>query len=261
MQRNLIRTASTAETPTARPGHGLRKHVRHELVLLVGRDPAMLAPVLSSLKSHGFGVASCSFRALSSRLHELRPNLIAIEALDDAASAAEACRTLRKGGSTPVVVLGTPTDEFTAALILEAGADDYLREPIGPAELVARCKAVLRRAEPFTTDGEAISVGPLRIDESQHTASLDGMELALSPTEYRLLAYLVRHPNRVVTHADIMSRVWGAGYDESHQLLRVNMSRLRRKISADRHRDVRIQSIAGFGYRLAVEATTIGLAG
>jgi len=239
----------------------LGKLVRPELVLLAGRDAARLAPASSSLKSKGFGVTTCSLRAITTRVHEVQPDLIVLQSLDDVAAAAESCRALRKLCSTAIVVLGAPNDEFSVALILEAGADDYLREPFGPTELVARLKAVLRRTARWADTAGAISVGPLCIDESQHTASLDGAELSLSPTEYRLLAYLIRHPNRVIAHADIMSRVWGAGYDESHQLLRVSMSRLRRKIGAHMHRDIRIQAISGFGYRLAVEARTIGLAG
>lgn len=239
----------------------LRKLVRHELVLLAGRDPAVVALASSSLKLEGFGVASCSLRALTGRLHEVRPNVIILEALDRLADAAETCRALRKLCFTPIVVVGARDDEFTPALILEAGADDYLREPLGATEFIARVNAVLRRAERSVPEPGGISVGPLVVDEAQHAAFLDGAELSLSPTEYRLLSYLIRHPNRVITHADILSRVWGPGYAESHQLLRVTMSRLRRKIGADTHRDVSIQAIAGFGYRLTVEATSIGLAG
>ncbi len=239
----------------------LRKLVRHELVLLAGSDPAVVALASSSLKVEGFGVTSCSFRAVTGRLHEARPDVIILEAGNHLGEAAETCRALRRLCATPIVVLGSRDDEFTAVRMLEAGADDYLCEAFGATEFIARVKAVLRRAERFVTEPDGISVGPLVLDDSQHMAFIDGAALSLSPTEYRLLSYLIRHPNRVITHADILSRVWGLGYAESHQLLRVTMSRLRRKIGADTHRDVSIQAIAGFGYRLTVEATSIGLAG
>jgi two-component system KDP operon response regulator KdpE len=249
------------ETAAAGRRQVLRKFARRELALVVGRDPAALDLAASSLKAEGFGVLSCSSRALIGRLDELRPAVIVVEALDHLADAADTCRAVRKRCFTPILVAGTRDDEFTTALILEAGADDYLREPFGAAEFVARVNAVIRRAGRWATGPAAISVGPLLVDESQHTAFLDGTELSLSPIEYRLLSYLIRHPNRVLTHADLVLRVWGTGYGGSHELLRVTMSRLRRKIGADKHRDMRIQAIAGSGYRLAVEATAIGLTG
>jgi two-component system KDP operon response regulator KdpE len=241
--------------------HTPPRPVRDELVLLAGRDPAVDTLASSSLTGEGFGVASCTFRALRGRLHELRPDVIILEAGGQLGQGPETIRALRELWDTPIIVLGSRNDdEFTTALILKAGADDYLRAPFGALEFVARVKAVLRRVERGATQRGGISVGPLTLDDAQHAAFLDGSALSLSPIEYRLLAYLIRHPNRVVSHADILSRVWGASYAESHQLLRVAMSRLRRKLGVDRHRDVRIHSIAGFGYRLAVEATSIGLA-
>lgn len=248
------------QTETTRIASSTGRIVRHEFILVVGRDQGTIAPILSILKAEGFGTTGCSPRALRARLDEMRPDMIVLAASDDINPAAETCRTLRTLCATPVVVIGTRDDEFTIALVLGAGADDYLSEPLSSKEFIARVKAVLRRADTGPNTRTGIVVGPLLIDDARHAAFLDGSALSLSPTEYRLLSYLVRHPNRVVAHADLLWRVWGAGYAESHDLLRVTMSRLRRKIGADRHRDLSIRAVAGFGYRLTVEATTIGLA-
>lgn len=232
--------------------------VRNELVLLVGRDPAIVADASAALEVAGFGVLACSARALMGRLRELKPDIVVFETQDHLAEAADACRGIRRSGSTPIVVLGRARAESDAIAVLDAGADDYVREPLGAIEFIARVNAVLRRADRSANRAGQIALGPIVVDESQHTAIVDGTRLSLSPTEFRLLSYLIRHPNRVVGYDDLLSRVRGARSAESRDVLRVTMSRLRRKIGADKHRDVSIHVIARRGYRLAIEATSIG---
>jgi len=162
------------------------------------------------------------------------------------------CRALRKTSRVPIIMLTALDDEASATRAFEAGADDYVRKPFGAAELAARVKAILRRADAADRDSGQIVAGPLVIDEAQHIATLDGREINLSRIEFRLLAYLVRHPNRVVTHDDILTRVWGLRYVGSHHVLRVAMSRLRQRLTIDGRDDISIQTIGGVGYRFLV---------
>jgi len=232
--------------------------VRRELVLTAGRDPAALDAACEALREAGFGVLSCSARAMHGRIRELRPDLVVLHAGDRIAEATEACRALRRQGPTPAIVIGAPRGEAAAIAVLSAGADDYVREPLGAIEFIARVRAVLRRARPALAERGAVAIGPLRFDEARHAVAVDDRQLALSPIEYRLLGYLARHPNRVVPYADLVARGWGRPLDGSRDVLRVTMSRLRRKIGADRHRDLHLHVIPRRGYRLAIEATSIG---
>ena len=125
-------------------------------------------------------------------------------------------------------------------------------------EFIARVRALLRRTQQFLGAREVIAIGPLQLDEARHAIAVDARPLALSPIEYRLLSYLARHPNRVVSHADLVARGWGRPLADSRDVLRVTMSRLRRKIGADRHRDLHLHVVPRRGYRLAIEATSIG---
>ena len=237
-----------------------RTNVRRELVLAVARDPAALGPACEALRQSGFGVLSCSARALHGRIRELKPDLVVLHAGDRLDEAAESCRAIRRQGPTPAIVIGAPRMEPAAISMLDAGADDYVREPLGAIEFIARVRAVLRRTRAALAARGAISIGPLQLDETLHAVSVDQRTLALSPIEYRLLSYLARHPNRVVPYSDLVARGWGRPLAGSRDVLRVTMSRLRRKIGADRHRDLHLHVIPRRGYRLAIEATSIGQA-
>jgi DNA-binding response OmpR family regulator len=129
-------------------------------------------------------------------------------------------------------MLTVVVDETDVVRALESGADDYIRKPFGTRELLARVQAVLRRTQ---AQGQIlqpkISVGPLTLDSKSYRASLAGEPLPLTPTEYRLLAYLVQNAGRVLTHDQLLTFVWGPGYEGEHHMLHVTMSRLRRKLA------------------------------
>jgi DNA-binding response OmpR family regulator len=225
---------------------------RHELILLGTSDPAVSTAVSSALEPEPFVVVACALRLVPLRYRELRPALIILDAASRADEFVRTCRTVRSSSSTPIVALGGGGDASLAAWALDAGADDYVRTPLAAGELDARIRAVLRRTA--LEDDDRIAAGPLQMDESQHIAVLDGNELRLSATEFALLLLLLRHRNRVVTREDVLSHVWGADYGDAHHLLHVAMSRLRQKLGGAGRRDIAIQTIAGIGYRLAVEA-------
>ncbi|MBI5288711.1 MAG: response regulator transcription factor, partial [Chloroflexi bacterium] len=227
--------------------------LRHETVLIADDDPTGAAVVSRILEIEGFNVlATHSGAAVLLRFEELRPDLVILDVRMPDMDGFAVCRALRRTSRVPIIMLTAVDDEASAARAFDAGADDYVRKPFGAAELAARVKAILRRADMNDRDGGQIVAGPLVVDEIQHIATLDGREINLSRIEFRLLAYLVRHPNRVVTHDDILTRVWGLRYVGSHHVLRVAMSRLRQRLAIDGRDDVTIQTIGGVGYRFLV---------
>src|SRR6266511_6364670 len=156
------------------------------------------------------------------------------------------CRQLRTWSQVPILVLSVREDESDKVTALDLGADDYLTKPFGTDELMARVRALLRRAAGqggspaarFLTDG-------LEIDLDAHRVSRAGEEVRLTRTEWSLLEELSRHPGKLLTHRWLLERVWGAGYAEDVDVLRVFISQLRRKLEEDPGRP----RIIGIGYR------------
>jgi two-component system, OmpR family, KDP operon response regulator KdpE len=137
---------------------------------------------------------------------------------------------------------------------LDAGADDYLTKPFGLSELLARIRVALRHAQAGVQGGnEVFAVANLKVDLAQRRIHVDGTEVHLTPIEYRLLAALVKHAGKVLTHRHLLSEVWGPGYVERSHYLRVHMASLRHKLESDPARPRFLLTEAGVGYRLAAE--------
>jgi two-component system, OmpR family, KDP operon response regulator KdpE len=159
----------------------------------------------------------------------------------------EVCRTLRSWSALPILVLSAVGEEEEKVRALEAGADDYVTKPFGPRELVARLKAVMRRAQ-LPHDEPAIDVDGLHIDLAGRTVRRDGEEVHLTPIEFDLLRTLVRNRGRLMTHRSLLTEVWGRAYEDDTPTLRTHIANLRRKIEpADGPRLIRTDP--GVGYR------------
>ena len=142
------------------------------------------------------------------------------------------CHELRTRSQVPIIVISVKEDDRTKVKALDLGADDYVTKPFSITELLARVRANLRRA-PATETTDRIDVGDFRIDLAGHTVSVCGRELHLTPKEFELLAYLARHPGKVVQHRTLISAVWGADHAEQSEYLRVFVGQLRKKLEAD----------------------------
>ena len=167
----------------------------------------------------------------------------------------EVIRQLRGWSAVPIVVLSARQQEGDKVLALDAGADDYLTKPFGVAELLARIRVGLRHAgrPAAASESPVFEVGGLRVDLALRQVVVEGQEVHLTPIEYRLLATLVHHAGKVLTHRQLLREVWGPGYaDESHYL-RVYVAQLRRKLEADPARPRYLINEPGVGYRLRVE--------
>jgi two-component system KDP operon response regulator KdpE len=161
----------------------------------------------------------------------------------------EVCRGIREWSEMPILVLSAVGDEDHKVRALEAGADDYVTKPFSPRELVARLRAILRRAAPAAGE-PVIAADGLEVDLGSRVVRRDGAEVHLTPIEFDLLRTLVRNRGRLLTHRALLQEVWGPGYAEDVATLRTNIARLRRKIEpegAPRY----IRTDPGVGYRFA----------
>lgn len=164
----------------------------------------------------------------------------------------EVIRQVRTWSPIPIVVVSLRESEEQIVEALDAGADDYLVKPFGSKELLARLRAALRRAEPNSNES-TFRNGELSVSIASREIVSHGAQVALTPTEWDLLTVLVQHAGRVLTHAQLLEMVWGPQYSEDLQILRVNISNLRRKIEPDPKRPIYLVTELAVGYRLRVQ--------
>ena len=166
----------------------------------------------------------------------------------------EVTRRLREWTAAPIVVLSARDQEQDKIQALDAGADDYLTKPFGTGELLARMRVALRHAARREDAQEPVVViGGLQVDLAARRAVVEGREIRLTRTEYRLLALLARHAGKVLTHRQLLKEVWGPGAVDQTHYLRVYMGQLRHKIEADPAQPRYLLTETGVGYRLAAE--------
>jgi two-component system KDP operon response regulator KdpE len=167
----------------------------------------------------------------------------------------EVIRRVREWSGVPIIVLSARGQENDKVTALDAGADDYVSKPFGPGELLARLRVALRRSAQ-ATGGEATGVfvvDRLVLDMVKRRVSVDGNEVHLTPTEYKMLCTLARHAGRVLTHRQLLREVWGPTHGEDVHYLRVFMTQLRRKLEAEPAHPRYLLTEPGVGYRLAEE--------
>ena len=184
-------------------------------------------------------------------VEQIEPSLVLLDVMMPGLGGIAVCEKIRTTSNVPIIILTGLDDESDATRALQAGADDYVRKPFGANELVARIHAVLRRAQIEVPRAERLEVGPIVVDENEYQAFAGGEPLELSRTEFRLLGYLLRNRNRVLTHDQILERVWGPEYLGSHHVLRVAISRLRQKLEVSGIQA--IETLSGIGYRFRVD--------
>lgn len=178
-----------------------------------------------------------------------RPDLIILDLGLPDIDGVEVTRRLREWSQVPIIIVSVREQENDKIAALDAGADDYLTKPFGAGELMARIRVALRRVTQTGTQSVFAS-GGLTVDLTRRLVTVDDHEISLTPTEYDILGALVQHPDRVLTHRQLLRMVWGNAYESEAHLLRVNVSNLRRKIEKDPARPMYIITEPGVGYRL-----------
>jgi DNA-binding response OmpR family regulator len=230
-----------------------QKATKSTTIAIADDDPKMIRLTRRNLETSGFRVVSASDGPGAIDLVESEdPDLLVLDVVMPGMDGCEVLKRLREFTWLPVIILSGKDDEQDIVRGLEAGADDYVTKPFAPRELLARIQAVLRRAS-FAAEERRPAIldnGELRIDFAQHLVMVNGEEIALTPTEYRLLACLGQNLGRTLTQDDILLRVWGNGYQDEAHLLRVNVSRLRAKLGEASGTTKYVVTKPGVGYTM-----------
>ena len=158
-------------------------------------------------------------------------------------------RDVRSWSRMPILVLSARVDESDKVAALDAGADDYLVKPFGVPELLARVRAALRRWGGDALESSLVQLGPTTVDLANRRVTRDGVDIHLSQIEFRLLAALLAHPGKVLTHRQLLQDVWGPAYVEHNHYVRIYMGRLRQKLEADPAQPRFLRTETGIGYR------------
>lgn len=227
---------------------------KKETVVVADDDPRLLRLVQYNLHQAGYRVLTASDGNRALRLAETEnPDLLLLDIRMPLMDGLEVCRRVRNFSTVPIIMVTAKDSEEDKVAGLDAGADDYLTKPFGAPELMARVRAVLRRAKLYTSETAepVFETGGLKVDFAQQLAYLDGRPVNLTPTEYRIIAYLARNAGRVVTQSDLLTKVWGPEYENEAHLLRVNIARLRQKIEPDPSSPRYVITRPGIGYYLA----------
>ena len=183
-----------------------------------------------------------------------RPDLIIADLGLPDGDGVDLIRQVRSWSAVPIIVLSARTQESEKVAALDAGADDFITKPFGVAELLARTRANLRRAQAGRSSADAVfRFGDVEVDRAARVVRKAGVEVHLTPLEYRLLGVLLANAGRVLTHPYLLREVWGPGHAQSTHYLRVFMGNLRAKLEADPAQPRHIVTETGVGYRLLVD--------
>jgi DNA-binding response OmpR family regulator len=189
------------------------------------------------------------------RFSQLKPDLVILDIMLPGTDGLTICKEIRRLSQVPIIML-TARDEVTDKVVgLEVGADDYLTKPFHPQELVARAKALLRRARSEPDQPKLVRAGKLEVDIDRHEVRHGQDRVQLRPKEFDLLALLARHPGRVFQRSELLDLVWGYDFPGYTRTVDVHVQQLREKLAAARITDPSIQTVWGVGYRLELVGT------
>jgi two-component system phosphate regulon response regulator PhoB len=222
-------------------------------ILVVEDEPAIQELIAYNLKQAGHQpVRADSAEHALNLVRTALPDLVLLDWMLPGQSGIEFAKRMKSDKRTreiPIIMLTARAEEQDKLLGLETGADDYITKPFSPRELNARIKAVLRRRAPEMTD-DTVEIGGLRIDPSSHRVAAGTTPVALGPTEFRLLHYLMTHTERVHSRVQLLDQVWGDHVFVEERTVDVHIRRLRKALEPTGH-DNLIQTVRGSGYRLS----------
>jgi two-component system alkaline phosphatase synthesis response regulator PhoP len=217
-------------------------------ILVVDDEQSIVTLLQFNLEQAGYNVVSAldGKEALEMSKKE-KPDLMILDLMLPEISGLDVCKELRQNKiSVPILMLTAKDDELDKILGLELGADDYITKPFSPREVVARVKAILRRAQNQQSDGEdKLTIGRLEIHPDNYEAFFDGTLLELTPKEFELLLYLTRHKGRVLTRDQLLNAIWNYDFVGDTRIVDVHISHLRDKIKSSY-----IKTVRGLGYKL-----------
>ena len=224
-------------------------------VLVVDDDHKIISLVRMYLEREGFRVIAAYDGAQALELFERhQPGFVVLDLMLPRVDGVTVCRRLREGSSVPILMLTARVEEADTLAGLSVGADDYVTKPFSPRELIARVKALLRRAEPPADSPRTIDLGKLSIDPASYRVSYAGKTVPLSTLEFRLLYYLASRPNRVFTRDQLLDAVWGTDRFVTPRSVDVYVRRLREKIEPDPENPLHLKTVRGAGYLFETRA-------
>src|SRR5215208_953778 len=222
-------------------------------ILMVEDEQSITEPLSEALAREGFDtqVAGTAARAVE-LAGRVEPDLVLLDVMLPDGSGYDVCRELRAASAVPIIMLTARGEETDRIVGLELGADDYIVKPFSAREVVARIRAVLRRAgDHGAPSNEPIAVGPLELDRAKRAAALDGRELDLTRKEYELLELLMSEAGAVVTRERLIDEVWDVNWFGSTKTLDVHVSGLRKKLGDDSAAPRYIHTVRGVGFMFA----------
>lgn len=222
-------------------------------ILIVEDEPAIQELVAYTCSSNGYAVRRAeSVRAAREAIGQQLPDLVLLDWMLPDRPGIDLLKDLRTEDRTrtvPVIMLTARGSEADRVVGLDTGADDYVVKPFSPRELVSRIRAVFRRRAPQHS-GEAVSYGPLTIDPARHEVLVDGSPVTMGLAEFKLLSFLVNHPDRVFSRAQLLDNVWGDHVFIEERTVDVHVLRLRKALTPARVQGL-VQTVRGLGYKLS----------
>jgi two-component system phosphate regulon response regulator PhoB len=224
-------------------------------ILVVEDEPAIQALIATNLRRHGHEVIAVpDAEAAQRQVNEALPDLILLDWMLPGMSGLEFARRLRADGRTrgvPIIMLTARGEERDKVAGLETGADDFVTKPFSPRELMARIQAVLRRGRPQASE-DVVVLGGLKLDPASHRVMASDTPVNLGPTEFRLLHFLMTHPERVHSRDQLLDQVWGDHVFVEERTVDVHIRRLRAALEPT-GLDALVQTVRGSGYRISAE--------
>jgi two-component system response regulator RegX3 len=224
-----------------------------ERILVADDEPAIVDSLTYALRRDGYDVEATGDGQSALDAARAHPfDLVVLDIMLPALSGTEVCRQLRSESAVPIILLTARGDEVDRVVGLELGADDYVTKPFSMAELLSRVRAILRRRALDRTEPplHVVRVGGVEIDPISHEVRVDGTVVQLTPSEFRLLTILADEPERALSRAEILRRLWQTSHVGDERACDSHVVNLRRKIERDAARPERIVTVRGVGYKL-----------
>jgi two-component system, OmpR family, alkaline phosphatase synthesis response regulator PhoP len=240
--------------PVSNSAPGAAKAPAGARIVVVDDDEHIRELASLYLAKEGFDV-TCAVDGTSAvaTIQATNPSLVVLDLMLPGMSGFDVCKEVRQGSTVPIIMLTARDEDVDKIVGLEIGADDYLTKPFNPRELVARVKAILRRADagPAQTTGAVVQVGPLRIDRQRREVTAAGQELTLRTKEFDLLAALAESAGIVLTREQLLDRVWGYNFYGETRTVDVHVQHVRAKLAGT---GLGIATVRGVGYKLIEDA-------
>lgn len=222
-------------------------------VLVADDDPQLVRALRITLSAHGYDVIAAADGAAAIALAATeRPDIVMVDLGMPRLDGMQVIEALRGWTTAPIIVVSGRTGSADKVDALDAGADDFVTKPFQIDELLARLRALSRRA-PASDDQPVVSFGDVRVDLSARSVTRDGVLVHLTPTEWQILEVLVRHPGALVTRQALLKEIWGTEQVTDTGYLRLYLSQLRKKLEADPSRPAHLLTESGMGYRLVID--------